>query len=57
MADIKNTQVMNVKPQVNINVLNAQEKVECPSEIHKQTNQRTYCIYENKPHIGTIEKK
>jgi hypothetical protein len=36
MADIKNTQVMNVSPNVDINYLNAQQKVECTSEIHKQ---------------------
>ena len=42
MADLKNTKVMNVNQKVNINALNAKEKVECPSEIHKQTNERIY---------------
>ena len=42
MADLKNTNVMNINPSVNINYLNAQQKVECPSEIHKQTNERIY---------------
>ena len=42
MTDIKNIQVMDAPPKVNINVLNSQEKVECPSEIHKQTNERIY---------------
>jgi hypothetical protein len=42
MADIKNTQIMNINPEVNINVLDAKEKVECSSEIQKQTNQRIY---------------
>jgi hypothetical protein len=42
MADIKNINVMNVNPEININVLNAQEKKECSSEIHKQTNDRIY---------------
>ena len=42
MADLKNTQVMNVTPSGKKNVLNAQEKVEYPSEIHKQTNERIY---------------
>jgi hypothetical protein len=42
MADLKNIQVMNVNPNVDINLLNAQQKVECSSQIQKQTNERIY---------------
>ena len=42
MADLKNIQVMNVNPNVDINVLNAQQKVECSSQIQKQSNERIY---------------